>query len=346
MDSGLSMKDNGDVTMATRDSVSFCAEDNSHNSISDSEGSIRDTLLSTPDSSTDAASPPEIKNNNTIMRLKNRTHFLLFCGFVAALSLVAVVCLSVGVYRYHKAKLQVCGRKVAGVNALNKDQVQLENILNRIKSDYFKLYPNEVYANPEVGIDEIVDNFVPYDPSWQALKTRTDHARKLRQELSEMNIQASNLRPREKKALAQAEHYLESNFGNPYDENYYAGDWMLGPNYFCWQHICAVARTLGYHYNPLNGYIPDSVEGVEKIIETIKQMKVTYGTYRNNMVLGVKTGMVRSVKDCEAGYNAFIANFPNTQDGADGKFDILSIEYTFYSFLFSYLKNTNQNVDV
>jgi len=301
---------NGDLSIATEDSDDLCETKNLCNSSKE-----RERVASTTDAD---------KGNRNIMKLKNRRQFLVFCGFVAVLSVVAIVCLSVGVYRFHKTKTQSCKMN----QSANKDRVHLRNILHRIKNDYFKLYPNEVYADPEVGVNEIVDNFVPYDPSWRALKSRTDHARKLRQELRDMDIQTSNLRPREKKAFAQAEHYLDSTFGNPYDENYYAGDWMLGPNYFCWQHICSVANSLVYHYHPIGGYIPDNVTGVEKIMDTIKQMKVTYETYRNNMVLGVRTGMVRSVKDCEAGYNAFIARFPNTQDGPDGEF----------SFFFLYSK--------
>ena len=80
--------------------------------------------------------------------------------------------------------------------------------------------------------------YVAYDPSPEAIKTRTDAALALLKEIRDKVINTDALKPRERKALAQVKHYLQHVFGQPYDVNYYAGDWMMGPNLFCWQPIC------------------------------------------------------------------------------------------------------------
>ena len=56
--------------------------------------------------------------------------------------------------------------------------------------------------------------------------------------------------------MAQVKHFLKHAFGKPFDANYYAGDWMMGPNKRCWQEICyigkAVQNGLGHYFKPYN----------------------------------------------------------------------------------------------
>ena len=55
-------------------------------------------------------------------------------------------------------------------------------------------------------------------------------------------------------------------FGAPFDENFYNGDWMLGPNHFCWQAICSI----GYDINAYAVLVkPKNFDEAEKIIEKI-----------------------------------------------------------------------------
>ncbi|KAL9986423.1 hypothetical protein ACROYT_G000570 [Oculina patagonica] len=91
-------------------------------------------------------------------------------------------------------------------------------------------------------------------------------------------------------------------FGRPYDENYYTGDWMMGPNLFCWQENCnhgsAVYNGLGRHHKP------NSVSDVELIKTKLKTHKAGILQYIENMKMGVRKGMIRSVEECEAGINS------------------------------------------
>ena len=279
-----------------------------------------ETLLTAKSSSPDQ--PNKIKNNNNPnevqlirnMFIKSRTTYMIALAAIGVLSVVSIIVLAIGVYRYSS------NNDSCDVIIPNRDRIKLENILDEVKNDYYTIYPNEIYADPGLDLVEIVDKYIPYDPSWKTLKSRTDHALKLRQKLKDLNIDQSYLRPREKKAYAQLDHYLGSIFGNPYDENYYAGDWMLGPNYFCWQQICYAPHSLGYHFDADHGFIPTSASDVHKIVETIKKIKTTYRVYTENMVRGVKTGMVRSVEDCASGLDAFSNKFKNiVREGAKGE---------------------------
>ena len=283
-------------------------------------------------SSSSTKQSKKIKDNNKSqvqsildMFIKNRTTYNIALVAIGVLTIVGITVLAIGVYRY-SSKNDGCDNEV---NIPSRERLKLENILNEAKNDYYTIYPNEIYADPGLDLVEIVDKYIPYDPSWRTLKSRTDHALKLRKKLKDLNIEQSYLRPREKKAYAQLDHYLGSIFGNPYDENYYAGDWMLGPNYFCWQQICYAPHSLGYHFDADHGFIPTSALDVQKIIKIIKKMKTTYRVYTENMVRGVKTGMIRSVEDCASGLDAFSGKFKNiVREGAKGTIIFLLFSFS------------------
>ena len=72
-----------------------------------------------------------------------------------------------------------------------------------------------------------------YDSSPDNIKTVTK-AFALLKEVKTIKIETARLKPREKKAFAQIKHFLQHVFGAHYDTNYYAGDFLLGPNLFFW----------------------------------------------------------------------------------------------------------------
>ena len=78
-------------------------------------------------------------------------------------------------------------------------------------------------------------------------------------------------------SLPKVKHYLQHTFGVPFDENYYAGDWMMGPNFFCWQPICDVPRAIdGFALN----LFPKTFTDVRKIYYTLQAHKKTFKQYR------------------------------------------------------------------
>ena len=143
----------------------------------------------------------------------------------------------------------------------------------------------------------------PFNPDPNNLKRIPDSAQQLLDELQGLGVNTRRLKPREKKAIAQLEHYLQHNFGWPYDADYYTGDFLMGPNLFCWQQICFVGsydiqRGLGK-------FVLENLDDVRLFLNKMKLVAETFSTYINNLRLGVKAGMVRSTEECLAGINSF-----------------------------------------
>lgn len=78
-------------------------------------------------------------------------------------------------------------------------------------------------------------------------------------------------------SFQQAKHFLQHVFGWPYDVNYYAGDWLMGPNYFCWQPIC----YMPYGINAFAWHVkPHTYSDVQHVIDKIMKHKETIERYR------------------------------------------------------------------
>ena len=66
--------------------------------------------------------------------------------------------------------------------------------------------------------------------------------------------------------LFQMKQFLRTTFATPYDANFYSGDWMLGPNYFCWQPIC----SLGYDLARYSQWVrPKNLDDLEHILNVL-----------------------------------------------------------------------------
>ncbi|XP_065060075.1 uncharacterized protein LOC135687446 isoform X2 [Rhopilema esculentum] len=196
-------------------------------------------------------------------------------------------------------------------NSQRSSSPQLMAFIKKVQKTYYELYPNKIVYMPKTTVADIRTFFTAYDPSPRAIKMRTDIARKLYEEIDHIKFDLRSIPLREGRALAKVKHYLQSNFGTPYDENYYAGDWMMGPNYFCWQPICKIGSDLGAHFNTkTNGFQPKSIEDLEFVIRVIQKHGNALEQYVDNMKYGVKAGMVRSVKDCKSGLNSLSSKFP------------------------------------
>ncbi|XP_032218034.2 uncharacterized protein LOC5517661 [Nematostella vectensis] len=188
--------------------------------------------------------------------------------------------------------------------------IKLQEFLDKVQAKYFKLHPNAVAWKPGASREEMRKTFRPFDPSPQKIKIRTDAAFHLLEEIKNITVQENtitSLKPREKKLVAQMKFFLNTNFGQPYDGNYYSGDWMMGPNFFCFQPVCNVGMELSTYIPILK---PSSLDDVKRLEEILKLYKKSITQFTENIKLGVKSGMVRSVEECETGLNAFKGTFP------------------------------------
>ena len=193
----------------------------------------------------------------------------------------------------------------------------LDTFLQKVQDSYYRLHPNRIAYKPKVSAIEIREKYHSYDPSPSNVKIITDEAWALFDEINRKQFEEHELKPRERKALAQLKHYLQHVFGTPYDVNYYAGDFLMGPNLWCWQPLCdtpfEMKKSL-YHFKP------NSTEDLENLLSKLAGIKETFVQYRRNMEYGVLVGMVRSVEECKAGINGLTSYFRNISiKGAKGK---------------------------
>ena len=207
------------------------------------------------------------------------------------------------------------------VYSAEAQRIKFPEFLKRVQDTYYEYNRNSLPWRPH---DEEDDEFaeqlkslhLPYNATPAYLKAKTDAAFKLLDEINSTVLDENAMTPREVKALEQVKHFLRTVFGAPFDENFYNGDWMLGPNHFCWQAICSIAYDINvyaYYVNPKN------FDDAEKMIEKIMLNKKSIDQYKANMQLGVKTGMVRSRYNCKSGIDAFKQEFKKISSKNDSK---------------------------
>lgn len=249
--------------------------------------------------------PPEIQTRHK--QKQKKTLFL-----AAAISVVGIACLITGIILVVKRNSSRCeaqnvqkwqGEKTAERCSYSKEakRTGLVAFLQRVQDKTFEVQPFLIAQKPKVSASEVQQKYKVYDPSPSTLRIVTDTAKNLLEDLNRMVIEEKKLKSRERKVLAQLRHYLKHVFGTPFDGDYYFGDFLLGPNLFCWQPICTVGVTLE---KSLPFFKPFDIRGLEILIEKLAEVNKTFQTYTDNLRYGVKAGMVRSIEECRSGIDA------------------------------------------
>jgi len=239
----------------------------------------------------------------------------------AAVFIIALACLIAGIVLMAKArKCDEGSNAVSSAAKSTKEQCEyskeakrigLDSFLKKVQDTFYVLHPENIAWHPRADHVKIRKEYQAYDPTPAKIKERTDRAIALLNEINAKNENPNLLKPREYKALLQVKHYLKYMFGMPYDENYYAGDWMLGPNSFCWQAMC----SLGYDiYNNIGYMKPRNYEEINTVIKHMKDINTTVFQYISNMKLGITTGMVRTKIECLGGLNAMKQSYVKVSD--------------------------------
>ncbi|XP_001640303.2 uncharacterized protein LOC5520476 [Nematostella vectensis] len=193
-------------------------------------------------------------------------------------------------------------------NSAKRDAVpNLLIFLQKVQTAYFAAYPYKIITKPGVTNAEIRAVFKPYDPRPSALKHTTDVASRLKRELDShfTPLVEGMLSNRELKGLYEARFFLRHFNSNPYETDYYAGDFMLGPNIFSWQPSGSLFMWLQYTGDHLK---PRTFGEVVEFLGTLRKYKDTVLGLKENMKLGVKAGMVRSREACKAGLDVYKKN--------------------------------------
>ena len=250
---------------------------------------------------------------------------LIVLGII--LIIIGIVLLVIGSSRATKCATATNGEGIQTTSAPAKqtskrceyseeaEKIGLGKFMSKVKSTYYKLHPYNIPYDPDVdmqtleSLERVKREYVAYDPTPSVIKTRTDASLALLKEISNKDINLNALKPRERKSVAQVKHYLQHVFGQPYDVNYYAGDWMMGPNLFCWQPVCYhgydLYNGIGLYHKPFNA---SDVKLIKAKLETHKKGILQYV---ENMKMGIRKGMVRSVEECIAGTDSIKRKYLN-----------------------------------
>ena len=186
------------------------------------------------------------------------------------------------------------------VPSAESNNSEFTETLKKIETAYFRtLHPHKIYTKIGVTPEEIRMIFRPWDPNPSTIQSKTDEAAKLLKDLNDLKINITLLKLRERKALHVAKSILLNNFGwAPYGQNYYAGDWMLGPDIFCWHPICEVLSDLNAVVSHLK---PRNLGDLRKLEQLFEQYNQTFQRYIENLKFGVRAGYARSREACKAG---------------------------------------------
>ncbi|XP_031562253.1 uncharacterized protein LOC116298050 isoform X3 [Actinia tenebrosa] len=236
-----------------------------------------------------------------------------------ALVVAGIACIISGIILLHEKSVASCHKdhyspKASSILPVTCNysqealRVGLPEFLQKVQDTFYDLHPEKIYLKPNVLKKEILEKFQGYDPSPAKIKLTTDKSFELLAEIKGKKITKQLLKPRERKALSQVMHYLQHVFGMPYDGNYYTGYYLLGPGFFCveMQSICTFTRLFSHWIVP-----PSSVNEVQILLNKIKTLNHTFSQYRQNLIDGVRAGMVRDIDDCKRGLHSFFVFYRN-----------------------------------
>ena len=246
---------------------------------------------------------------------KGRIFLILFAAIAAIVLIVGIVLIVLATEKKGETDSKASSTSTSSAASSYCDyseeakRIRLEEIIMRAKKKYYEKHPFMLPEDPDASREEIKKKYTAYNPTPDYIKSVTDAARSLYNEVKEIKVDSKKLKPRERKALSQLKHYLKTVFGQPFDMNFYAGDWMMGPTFYCHprqQVIC----NLGAHLQGLlRSLKPENLQDIELIEEKLKTHKKGILRYIENLKMGKLHGMVHSQDACEAGRNALRNKF-------------------------------------
>ena len=177
-------------------------------------------------------------------------------------------------------------------------RIGLNDIILRVKKSYYDNHPFQLPNDPDATRDEIKKKYTAYNPTPEYIKQVTDAAWELLKEVNKIKVDYDKLKPREGKALSQLKHYLKTVFGQPFDMNYYTGQWMTKPSYP--SQILSVGKHL---HDMLKRLRPENTDDVTVIENKLNSHKTGILRYIENLKMGKLHGMVYSQEACIASRN-------------------------------------------
>ena len=196
----------------------------------------------------------------------------------------------------------------------DKQTLRVRELYEKIQSKYHEVHPGPLLKN-ENGITSVQRLYMNFTPALYKLRTQT--AKSLLKELT--SIETSITLPKDESLTFELyRRFLVNTFGvSAYENNYEIGDWLLGPNIYCWQKSCELLSLL---HDALKQIKPKTVNDVELIVDFMKKCSEGYRQRIKNLKNGVLAGIVLPDVACRAGLENFKMDHVSVaKKGAYGK---------------------------
>ena len=180
----------------------------------------------------------------------------------------------------------------------NQQNQKARKLYEKIKRKYNDLHPDPLLENGD-GVLTIQPLYLNFTPS--LYKARTQTAKDLLKELETLE-KGLTLSKEENMTFELFRRFLVNTFGAPYENNYEIGDWLLGPNIYCWQESCALLSSLN---GALKAIEPKAVIDIELMVDFIKKCSEGYKQRIENLKNGIAAGIVLPDVACRAGLQNF-----------------------------------------
>ena len=244
--------------------------------------------------------------------------FLCLIGIISLVVTIAILLMRETSARCHKEKTHKAKDLRAACPTSN---VELRNLFKTIKDAYdgFNL---KVELKNSDGVLKSYDktmapfNFTPeiYRHKTETAKLLLKNVEKFEERLAKGSITTND---EERHTFELFKYFLLNTFGDPYENNYEAGDWLMGPNIFCWQRSC---RLIHEFANALQEFVPKNGKDIEKVIKLMEEYGEVFKQRIKNLKYGVAVGMVPSEEACRAGLSSFkLAHVRVAKHGAKGR---------------------------
>ena len=179
---------------------------------------------------------------------------------------------------------------------------------------------NELHSRPLVkntnGVSTIEPLYLNFTPA--LYKARTNAAKELLTKLDTLLENGLELSKEENVTFELYRRFLANTFGAPYENNYEIGDWLLGPNIFCWQESCALLSSLGAAFEEIKAI---AVKDIELMVDFIKKCSEGYKQRIRNLKNGILAGIVLPDVACRAGLQNFkMIHVHVAKKGATGEY--------------------------
>ncbi|XP_022779081.1 uncharacterized protein LOC111320683 isoform X1 [Stylophora pistillata] len=180
-------------------------------------------------------------------------------------------------------------------------RVGLLEFLKRIDSTVRELHPYDAGFMTGVSVEEMKKIFQPYNPTPESIKAISERAHSMLKELRSLKIDKKLLLASERRMIAKTDHFLKHYFGRPFENNYLAGYWMLGPGRYCSRTFKGITSIKKQLSTVFLFFTPQTASELEEILNLLAKFKTGINQFKENLKSGIRTGMVGSVTVCKEG---------------------------------------------